>query len=60
MTLIKLNDFNQGSKSEYLMIIILISHRTIYCDPSSKPSRRDGSGERSDICFYGELTKNYL
>ena len=42
------------------MIIFLISHliETICCDPSSEPSRRDGSDESSQhLFFYAELTK---
>ena len=36
------------------MIIFL---KTICCDPSSEPSRGDGSDEGSQHMFYAELTK---
>ena len=47
-------------KREYLMIIFLFLIQIICCDPSSEPSRQDGSDEESqhhDIRFYAELTK---
>ena len=31
----------------------------VYCDPSSEPSRRDGSDEGSQHMFLAELTKNF-
>ena len=31
----------------------------ITCDPSSEPSRRDGSDEGSQQRFCAEMTKNY-
>ena len=40
-------------KREYLMIIFLISHLTIRCDPSSEPRR---FGWKVTTCFYEELT----
>ena len=40
-------------KREYLMIIFfLFLIETIYCDPSSEPSGRDGSDEGSQHMFF--------
>ena len=44
------------------MIIFLIFHlviETICCDPSSEPSRRDGSDEGSQHMFLCRINKNY-
>ena len=48
-------------KRGYLMILegyfFLFFIETLCCDSSSEPSRRDGSDEGSQLCFYAELTK---
>ena len=48
---------------EYLMIIrdtfLLILHKNICCDPSSEPSRQDGSDEGSQHMVSIRSKKNY-
>ena len=39
------------------MIFFLFLTETIYCDPSSESSHRDGLNEGSQHMFYAELTK---
>ena len=46
-------------KREYLMIIFLFLIEIIYCDPSSEPSRRDGSDEGLQHMFLWRINKNY-
>ena len=41
------------------MIIFLFLIETICCDPSSEPSRRDGSDEGSQHMFLCRINKNY-
>ena len=44
--------------TEGYFVLFLIE--TICCDPSSEPSHRDGSDERSQHMFYAELSKIIL
>ena len=46
-------------KKAYFMIIFLICHGNICCDPSSEPSCRDGSDEGSQHMFLCRINKNY-
>ena len=40
------------------MILFLISHPNICCDPSSEPSRRDSSDEGSQHMFLCRINEN--
>ena len=45
------SSLQEGVFDDNLGQIFLFLHETICCDPSSEPSRRDGSGEGNNICF---------
>ena len=48
----------RGSR-DILGIISTVLHKSIYCDPSLEPSRRDGSDEGSQHMFSMRNKKNF-
>ena len=59
-TMVCLNRIRALDNKEYLMIVFLFLIETICCDPSSEPSRRDGSDEGSQHMFSSKINKKYI